>query len=180
MEPRQRWPELTASYHDEFGPIDVEVYRVAGEVWPQAEKLSSRLLGDGPAGLRLMLKTAAAVTQRRKDESQPISDLNGYVFISFRRLLLGVMRQETNHRDTESQLLALDIVGLRDNEEDLQRKILIQETVREMDAWTRRVFQWLCLGYKFEEMAPHLNMKANVIRSRYSKQMQTLRRKSSS
>lgn len=171
------WPELTASYQDEFGPIDVEVYRAAGEIWPQAERLSLRLLGDVSAGQRLMLKTAAAVTQRRKDASEPIDDLKGYVFTSFRRLLLATVRQENSHRDIESHILALDLDGFRDNEEELQRKILIHEILKEMDPWTHSVFEWLCLGYRFEEIAPHLNMKANVLRSRYSKQIRKLRDK---
>lgn len=34
------WPGPGRAYSGEFGPIDMDVYRAAGEVWPNVEELS--------------------------------------------------------------------------------------------------------------------------------------------
>ena len=45
-----------------------------------------------------------------------------------------------------------------------------------MDDWTREVFDYLRLGYKYEELVPHCGSAANVIRSKFSKKIARLAR----
>jgi hypothetical protein len=45
-----------------------------------------------------------------------------------------------------------------------------------MDDWTRDVFDYLRLGYKYEELVPQFGTAANVIRSKFSKKTAQLLR----
>lgn len=167
------WPPLEEAYTDEFGLIQHEVYRAAGELWPQAERLARAQLGDEAAGLQLMLKAAAIISRKRVEQPDLIHDLKNYLFQTFKRLVLAELKKETGHRQRELEH-ATDITP-DDPTEKIEREILIQQICQRMDKWTRTVFELLNLGYDYNDIARMLGMRAKSIRNRYNKQYKKIK-----
>jgi len=168
------WPPLDAGYTDEFGPVDPEVYRAAGQFWPQAERFARQKLGDAAAGMRLLFKAVAIASRRRSEMANPIKHLTAYIFRIYAHLVLAELKRINGRKALEREH-AEELLTESDSTEDIERKILIEELCRRMDPWTRKVFELQVLGFGFEMMEPALGMKANAIRAKYSKQMKRLR-----
>lgn len=170
------WPDLDEGYTDEFGAIDPEVYQAAGELWPQAEKFVDATTRDGASGLRLMLKAAALVSRKTGREPERIYELKGYIWTTFERLVLGELKKESHHQALGANLTANLPVDGHQSPEAFDDHILLQEIVAQMNAWTRTVFELRALGHEFEEIALMLETPANLLRSRFSKEIKKLRR----
>ncbi len=164
------WPLLDAGYTDEFGSVDPEVYHAAGQLWPEAERFACRRIGDGAAGMRLMLKAVAIVSQRRGEMAGDIAHLSAYLNKTYTRLVLAELKQ-INGRKALEWAHAEELSPASDSTEEIERKILIEELCRRMDPWTREVFEARILGFGFEMLEQDLGMKANAIRARFSKQI---------
>lgn len=167
------FPPLDSPYVEEFGFIDPVVYLAAQEQWAQAERLAIELLNDAHEGLRLMLKAVASVSRVRHKDPNSIKKLPAYLFFSYKRLLLAELEKENGHHARLAAHEAESGKGETD-EEKLNRQILINEIRRQMDEWTREVFDLLCLGYKYEDLVPECGSAANVIRSKYHKKVEKL------
>lgn len=168
------WPPLDARYIDEFGPVDLEVYGAAGQLWPKAERFARRKIGDGAAGMRLMFKAAAIVSRRRSEMAGNITHLSAYLYKTYTRLILAELKGINGRRALESAHEA-ELSPVSDSTEEIERKILIEELCRRMDSWTRKVFELRTLGFGFDMMERELGMKANAIRARFSKQIARIR-----
>lgn len=97
------WPPLTNGYIDEFGPIDPVLHEVAGRLWPTVEVQLRRARIDPEDGQTLMLKAVALVTRARCQRTENISNIDGYLWRTFHRLLL----EELERRALHSKLDAL-------------------------------------------------------------------------
>jgi hypothetical protein len=173
------WPPLADGYNEEFGWVDPEVYRAAGEVWSGAgESLALKLLQDEAAGLMFMCKAAALVTRRRA-EGGSIDNLPGYVFQTYRRLLLAELETRNAHRLREQEALDSRDLSWMDGlgPEDVEENILIEQLMGLMDEWTREVFELLALGHSFEFIARAHGTHSNLVRSKFHKQMKRLMKK---
>jgi hypothetical protein len=169
------WPPLESAYTDEFGPMEPEVYKAAGEIWTGwGETFAIKTLRDAHAGMPLMLKSVAEVSRVRAAKTDHIGNLKGYLSITYKRLVLEHLEKENGHRRRDRQML--DLSSPASGEADLGRKILIQQLIQRMDPWTRRVFEWLALGYSNEEIGSFLGMQANAVRSRYHKSIVRLKK----
>lgn len=169
------WPPLESSYTDEFGPMDPEIYKAAGEIWTGwGEKFALKTLRDEHAGMPLMLKSVAEVSRVRAAKIDHIGNLKAYLSITYKRLVLERLEKENGHRRRDRQML--DLSSPASSEADLDRKILVQQLIRRMDPWTRRVFELLALGYSNEEIGFSLGMQANAVRSRYHKSIVRLKK----
>src|SRR5215470_14979282 len=146
---RLSWPSLDEGYTDEFGVICPEVYRAAGELWPQAEGFVHSKLRDCPAGWQLMLKAAAAVSRKVQEQPDQIRDLKAYLWTTFKRLISDEVEKENHYEALEHNQGTVN--GARAQSETLNNRILIEEAMAWMDAWTRTVFELRVLGYEFEE-----------------------------
>lgn len=177
MPNRTPWPHLDEPYLDEFGHIDPDIYKVAGELWPAAENFSRLTLHDAPAGLRLMLKSASLVTRARSSERTNIQNLSSYLYRTFKRLILEELEKENRHR----RLAAEAASALSPREEagtvTVDRKILIQQLIGRMDASTRQVFELLILGHTFDEIGLFIGKDGHAVRTKYSKQIRKLIKK---
>jgi len=170
------WPSVVDIYIDEFGVIDPEVYAVAGRLWPAAEKLALARLGDEQAGFRLMIKTISEVSRKASQPGSRINNLTAYLWQSYSHLIYAELKKANLHRRLEDESTS-DILAIRcEDAEELDRKIFLNQLLQRMDAWTRKVFDWLVLGYGYEVMEDELHMKANAIRAKFSKRMNRLRR----
>jgi DNA-directed RNA polymerase specialized sigma24 family protein len=169
------WPPLEFGYTDEFGWINSEVYRTAGELWPFAENLARSRLHDVAAGQRLLLKAAAHVSKALVERPEPIRNLRAYLSVTYKRLILEELKKSgrTEIFDTAEgiQRINQERSAVVD---DMERKILVQELVQRMDDDMRHVFESLMLGYTFEEIAAEQRTPSNVLRSRYHRMLKRL------
>lgn len=169
------FPLIDNAYDDEFGRVDPEVYFAAKTIWPHAEHLAVKLLQDSHRGLELMLEAVARVSRFRAQNNGRVTNLNSYLYRSFKNLLLADLEQENNRRKILRNRQREDEIRFDHNEEErINRKILINELRLRMDDWTRDVFDLLRLGYKYEELVPDYGTAANVIRSKFSKKTTAL------
>ncbi|MGI9065873.1 MAG: RNA polymerase sigma factor [Pyrinomonadaceae bacterium] len=170
------WPEIQGAYIDEFGPVDIEIYNLAGDMWPSVQSRILRTINNLQEGQRLMLKAVAIVTRRRNEQPERMTNLTAYLFVIFCRLLLEEQRRQSGH----DQLDANTIEGLGNQKDsdsvDINQAILVREILDRADAWTREIYEYLILGYSYEEIAPKLGMRANRLRSIWSKKIGRLKK----
>jgi hypothetical protein len=171
---RLSWPSLDEGYIDEFGVICPEVYRVAGELWPQAESFVNLKLRDCPAGMRLMLKSAAAVSRKRQEQPGQIRDLKAYLWITFKRHIYEEVEKESRYQPLETEQQSPNDSYTRS--ETLNDQILLEEVMAQMDPWTRKVFELRVIGYQFEDIARMLDTRPKPLRSKFHKEIKKLSR----
>jgi hypothetical protein len=168
------WGILETDYTDEFGRVAPDVYAAAGRVWQQAQSYASRVLpGSDTARVRtLLLKSAAQVTRARDRKQGQIVELDAYLFQTFKRAVLAELDKDNNRNrfECEAQLDA----ELRGQVDNVERRILLDEMVAAMDGWTRDVYEWLTLGYTFDEIARHLGMSYTVLNNKYHRRIESL------
>jgi DNA-directed RNA polymerase specialized sigma24 family protein len=170
------WPPLESGYTDEFGWIDSEVYRVAGALWPFAENLARLRLHDSAAGQRLLLKAAAHVSRVFVERRQFIRNLRAYLFVTYKRLILEELEASTRRIDVFNSVEPARRIKEEQKaiSDDMERKILVQELVQRMDDDMRNIFEFLTLGFTFEEIAERQQTKANILRSRFNRGLKRL------
>jgi hypothetical protein len=174
---KRHWPSIADGYNDEFGWIDPDIHQMAGEVWNErGYSFAVSTIRDEMAGQRLMFKAAALVTRRRATPDARIENVSGYLFQTYRRLVLAEMEKESGHRRSESDAVNDNLSAFMEGSltEDVERRILIQQLMSRMDEWTREIFQLLTLGYSFETIGQSKNTQSNVLRSRFHKQVKRL------
>jgi DNA-directed RNA polymerase specialized sigma24 family protein len=163
---------LDEGYTDEFGVISPEVYRAAGELWPQAEGFVHSKLHDCPAGMRLMLKAAATVSRKRREQPDQIRDLKAYLWTTFKHFISDEVEKESRYQPLEPERQPEN--GAFGLSESLYDQILIEEVMAQMDSWTRKVFELRVLGYQFEDIAQMFKMRPDLLRSKFHKEIKKL------
>jgi hypothetical protein len=171
------WPPVETAYTDEFGRIEPEVYRTARALWnAYGEQYARSKLGDAPTGLQLLLKAAASVSRKYQDPNVHIESLPDYLFKSFKRLVLAELEKQNGHRRRDAERHAAAASLPDTTAADMDRKILIQQIIRHMDAWTREIFELLILRYTFEEIGKMRGEKGHYIRTRFGKKLKRLKK----
>ena len=170
------WPSIDEAYVDELGPIDPEVYEIAGKLWPSVLPFVRRTTDDIDAALTLMLKAVAITSRRRREAPDRITELKSYLEVVFRRLLIKEVNK-TSKDETLDQKIEDVLSDSAQSQHAIERDIFIQEIMARADAWTREILEWRVLGYSFEELALKYGMKANHLRSKWSKSMRSLRKR---
>ena len=157
------WPELDEGYTGEFGPIDATVYATARALWPRARSYADARLHDEGAGRRLLLKAAAAVSRQ---ELNRLEDLNAYLWRSFIRLVLDEWQRRQHDLSADDELAHLPQPSAVKPDDS----ILLDEMLEQLDKQTRRLLQLhYGVGYSYEELAPMLGKRANMLRSQAAK-----------
>jgi hypothetical protein len=171
------WPPLETTYTDEFGHVELEVYKTAGALWDAyGEQYELSKLADAPTGLRLMLKAAASVSQKYLDPGVQIESLPNYLFKAYKRLVLAELEKRNGRRDRDAERHA-EASSLPDTTAaDIDRKILIQQIINRMDAWTREIFELLTLRYNFEEVGKMRGESGHRIRTKFAKKLKSLKK----
>ncbi len=166
------------SYEDEFGEIGAEVLREAELIWHYCRSLSIKILGDEHEGQRLLMQAAAKVSLKYKSGETEIKHLRSYLWISFRNLLLAEAKKNERHRELEEkyfETLSSFLQGNARSEEDrVCRRILMEEIVSKMDKWTRDVYEYLALGYKYKDLVPKYGPAENSIRMKFSRNLKKI------
>jgi hypothetical protein len=170
----KEWPTIDSAYRDEYGQIQVEVYMAAGAIWEEVKRFAEIMFQDREMGLRLLLRAAAIVSLKVSDVDTKIAGLKGYLFQTFKNLALDELRKENRRKKIQIERRAeLDSLSINITE-DVDQKILLEQIVRRMDPWLRRVYEWRCLDYDFDLIAKSLDEQTNAVRSKYSKKLAQL------
>jgi hypothetical protein len=169
------WPELSTAYTDEFGRIEPDVYEAAGALWKtRAERFALSTLADAPTGLRLMLKAVAVVSRKYAEPGNLIANLSAYLYQTYKHLVLAELKKENGHRqraterETELESLSVSLA------EDVVRKILVEQIMRQMDDWMREVFELLVLGHTFEEIGRLRDQNGHALGNKFNKHLKRL------
>jgi hypothetical protein len=167
--------DVPDSYQDEFGEIDAEVLREARNIWRFSQKLVLKTLGDEAQGQVLMMRAVAEVSKKFTAEQSTIEHLPSYLFQTFRRLVFAESKKNLRHQELEEKYFdSLEEFFQDDSvseEAKVCRRILIEEIVVRMDIWTKNVYRYLELGYKYKDLVPHYGKTANIIRATYSRKL---------
>jgi DNA-directed RNA polymerase specialized sigma24 family protein len=172
--PTSDWGTLEIGYTDEFGTVAPDVYEAAGRAWRRAQDYAARVLhdADDARARTLLLKAASQVTRARDEKGHQVTELDGYLLRTFKRVVLAESEKDHNRRRFESE--AGFEAEWQAQASNVERRILLSEIVDLMDEWTRSVFEWLTLDYSFDEIAHHLGVNVKVLRNRYNRHVAVL------
>jgi RNA polymerase sigma factor (sigma-70 family) len=163
---QNEWPALVDCYEDQYGPIDLEVYEMAREIWPSARVFAQFALKDVDAGSNLMFRAAAKVTARINSEGPPVENLKAYLYQTYKHL---VTKQKIQRLSREHPLSDASDSLIIDTAADLERKILLRELFRQMSEPERELSVYLMFGYTYKEIAEKLGKTEDELRKRFSR-----------
>lgn len=169
------WPDLpdpNEGYADEFGLIQPEIYRAAGELWPRASRFSLEQLGDSATGQRLLFKAAAQVSRHVSGNPESVLNPKAYLWRSFERLVIEERGKAQRQHSADKELEVLPQV----QSDKTDNRILWDEILRLMDAPTQQLFRLRALGYNYEEISLLLGQPANRLRSRLDKAIKKIKK----
>ena len=164
------WPSVDAPYVNEFGPIDTDVHKAAGEIWRWAAPYAIATLGDEASGQLALKKVCAKITEKRAAGAIRIVNLRAYIQTAFKHEVLDQLKR---NRSVDVDLSAESV---NDYDLDIDKKILVEQILARMNSEDRRITELLILGYSFEEIAKQDGTQSNVIRSRHSKLLKRIKR----
>ena len=170
------WPEIAEGYPDQFGPIDHEVYEIAGTLWSPVQPFIRRTINDVDAAQTLMLKAVAIASRRRIEQPDKMTNLRSYLAVIFKRLVLAELEKTARNEPIDEKKIEDAVIEAAQLQPEIERDILVREIMERADDWTKEIFEWLILGYSFEELTAKFGMKANRLRSKWSKSMSRLRK----
>ncbi|HEY8461972.1 MAG TPA: hypothetical protein VIM99_16405 [Blastocatellia bacterium] len=168
-------PEIATAYQDEWGKVAPEVYQAVASLREQAESYARATLGAEDAGRTLMAKAAAIVTRVLEDDHEPITNLQGYLFQTYRRLVHAELEKERARERVLAERASEVSQNGRDVSAELDQYILIEQLRMRMNHRTRLVFDLLALGHTFEEIGSMMGKSGRAIRNNYYEQVARLK-----
>lgn len=164
------------TFTDEFGTIDSDVYAAAHALWPRLAGLAALTNHDPAATHRLLMKACAQVSRKRANLPEAIANLPAYLYRTWQRLVLDELEKENGHRRLEAALAtdAAEIHAHAHSTTELEQRILLQQIIHQMDDWTRRVFEYLTLGFSYDEIAAQMGGNGHAIRVKYDRHVKAL------
>ena len=143
---RRLWPRIQAhARREQLDKSSDETLALATEVW------------EG------VLQSVAKTIQRSNRKSWRIKNTEAYLFGAFHHRFNRALRKERTRRGTIQYLPSSDLERLRQAHDskaviDLEQAVQVNEAVRSMDEWTRKVWAARQYGYSWREIAIHLQL----------------------
>lgn len=163
--------------------LDVDkVYETARSLLPAAISFSIKKGLDPTLAEDLLMEAAENLLNRKSTGDTDIKNIPGYLFTSFKNLVLNELQQNQRYEDlTEAQFGSLSDRQIAVSQ--IEKEILKEQIVRHLSPEARFIFNCLVLGYSFKEISSlfyqqfGLRMADNAIRSKYSKALQRTAKK---
>jgi DNA-directed RNA polymerase specialized sigma24 family protein len=168
-------PEIATAYLDEWGVVAPEVYQVAVSLRQRAEGYARATLGAEDTGRTLLAKAAAIVTRALEDRHEQITNLEAYLFQTYKRLVLAELDKERERERILAERSGEVFQNGHNASAELDQYILIEQLRRRMNQRTRMVFDLLALGHTFEEIGSMLGKSSRAIRNNYYEQVARLK-----
>jgi DNA-directed RNA polymerase specialized sigma24 family protein len=163
------WDSLTLSFRESYKAFDPTVYKTAGDIWLAALSFAKSRDCDESIAYNAMMAAIGGVS---KVSGRKITSLENYLFTAFKHCLFEEMR--ITGRFPADSSLGDNMAIATDASVEIEKRILLEEIVAHMDSETLEVYEGLVLGYSFEELATKHGKQANVLRSRFSKQVRRI------
>jgi DNA-directed RNA polymerase specialized sigma24 family protein len=163
------------AYLDEWGAVAPEVYQAAVSLRKQAETYARATLGAEDAGSNFLAKAAATVTRALIDRHEPITNLQGYLFQTYKRLVMAELEKERAHERILAERANEASQNRHNVSAELDQYILIEQLRMRMNQRTRLVFDLLILGHTFEEIGLMLGKSSRAVRNNYYEQIARLK-----
>jgi DNA-directed RNA polymerase specialized sigma24 family protein len=171
----------------QLAPDDIEkVFSVARSLLPAALAVVRSFKLDPTIAEDCLMEAAHLVLERLGDikagrlgQSAQITNVPGYIFTSYKHLVLAELRQSRRLQQVDD----LELESMQSTPDlalEFERKLLIDEIIQHFDEQTRFIYDRLVLGYTYEEIVPafentfSVEVKANALRSRFSKAIQKI------
>jgi DNA-directed RNA polymerase specialized sigma24 family protein len=157
---RIAWPNAL-SYACTVGVADCEC--LATEVWEEL--------------LRSVLRT-----MRRHGHLQHVADLEAYLIGAFRHRFHRELLRERDYREKVLQPESVEKLENLGKIQDwkpvdrLEHELQVQQTLKLLDPWTRRVWNYIKYGYSIKEIGRHLNLTEFQVEFRYRRKLAHLRK----
>ena len=149
-----------------------ELVVVARRLWPriqaharseQPEKSSDEALAFATEVWEGVLQSVAKTILRSNRRNWRIKNTEAYLFGAFHHRFNRALKRERTRRGTIQYLPSSDLERLRQAHDsktvrDLEQAIQVNEAVRGMDEWTRKVWAARQYGYSWREIAIHLKL----------------------
>jgi hypothetical protein len=168
-------PEIATAYQDEWGAVAPEVYQAAVSLREQAESYARSTLGAEEAGRTLMARAAVNVTRALEDRQEQITNLQAYLFQTYKRLVQAELEKERTREKLLAERAGEVSRNGRNVSDELDQFILIEQLRMRMNQRTRQVFDLLVLGHTFEEIGSMLGKTGRAIRNNYYEQIARLK-----
>jgi RNA polymerase sigma factor (sigma-70 family) len=166
-----------------------ELIVVARTLWPriqvhahreQPEKNSDEALSFAMEVWEGVLQSVAKTIQRPNRGNWRIKDKEAYIFGAFRHRFNRALRKERRRRELIQHLPSNDLEHVRQAHDsqavrDLEQSIQINEAVRKMDTWTRKVWAARQYGYSWREISTHLGLTESQAKLRFRYAINRLR-----
>jgi DNA-directed RNA polymerase specialized sigma24 family protein len=120
-------------------------------------------------------------TMRRLGNLHHVSNLESYLIGAFRHRFQRALAKERQYRQkvllTESVEELESIGRIQDwkSAERLERDLQVQQTLKLLDPWTRRVWNYIKYGYSIKEIARALDLTEFQVEFRYRRRLTRLR-----
>src|SRR5580692_5859937 len=157
-------PPIAASQHE-----IIELIVVARRLWPRVQahahreqpgKSSDEALDFASEVWEGVLRSVAKTIQRSNGRNWRIKNMEAYLFGAFHHRFNRALKKERRRLQTIQHLPSIDLERLRQAHDskavrDLEETIQVNEAVRSMDGWTRKVWVARQYGYSWKEIASH-------------------------
>jgi RNA polymerase sigma factor (sigma-70 family) len=150
-----------------------ELVIVARRLWPRIQKYARReqpeknydeALGLATEVWEGVLQSVAKTVQRSNRKNWRIKNPEAYLFGAFHHRFNRALKKERRQREIIQHLPSSgDLERLRQAHDsrvvhDLEQSIKVNEAVRRMDDWTRKVWAARQYGYSWREISAHLGL----------------------
>ena len=168
-------PEIATAYQDEWGTVAPEVYQAVVSLREQAESYARATLGADDAGRTLMARAAATVTRALEARQEQITNLEAYLFQTYKRLVLAELEKERARARILAERAGEASRNGHNVSAEMDQYILIEQLRMRMNQRTRMVFDLLALGHTFEEIGSMLGKSSRAVRNNYYEQVARLK-----
>jgi DNA-directed RNA polymerase specialized sigma24 family protein len=157
----------------------------ARSAWPKV--LSYARMADAPDGEGLAtevweeLLRSVLRTMRRIGNLQHVTNLEAYLIGAFRYRFQRALVKERRYRQTillTESVEKLESLGRTQDwkpVEWLERELQLQQALKLMDPWTRRVWNYVRYGYSMKQIARRLDLTKYQVEFRYRRRLARLR-----
>jgi len=183
------WVLSKRSSDKKIQPLERELTAAATRLWPRVQahacrELSNKNSADGIALAAEVwegvLQSVAKTVARRNRRAPGIVDLDAYLFGVFHHRFNRALKKERRRQETIELVPSTrdleQLPGAHDAQSprNLERSLQVNEVVRNMDDWTRRVWTAKQYGYSWREIAEQIGLREQAAKARFHNALRKL------
>ena len=183
------WVLSKSSSDKKIQPLERELTEAATRLWPRIQahacrELSNKNSADGIALAAEVwegvLQSVAKTVARRNRKAPGIVDLDAYLFGVFHHRFNRALKKERRRQETIELVPSTrdleQLPGAHDakSPRNVERSLQVEEVVRNMDDWTRRVWTAKQYGYSWREIAEQIGLSEQAAKARFHNALRKL------